>query len=51
MMIHIRILVLGYEVVTISVELPTPVEQLDAVDDAFDAEVKEHWSALKRWFR
>ena len=50
-MIHVRFTVLGYEVAAIHVELPTPAEQLDAVDDAVDGEIREHWSALKRWFR
>ena len=50
-MIHVRVTVLGYEVAAIHVELPTPAEQLDAVDDAIDGEVAEHWAAFKRWWR
>jgi len=50
-MIVIRLFILGYQVVVIDVQLPTPAEQLDAVDDAVDGEIREHWSALKRWLR
>ena len=49
MVIHVR--VFGVEVITIDVDLPTPAQTLDAVDDAVDGEVAEHWQAVKRWFR
>jgi hypothetical protein len=50
-MIHIRFDFLGFEWAAIHIDLPTPAEQLDAVDDAVDAEIGEHWSAFKRWWR
>ena len=50
-MIVIRLFILGYQVVVIDVQLPTPAEQLDAVDDAVDTQISEHWAAFKRWWR
>ena len=50
-MIHVRFTVLGFEWAGITIELPTPAEQVDAIDDAVDGEIAEHWAALKRWWR
>ena len=49
--IHIRFTLFGYQVAGIDIELPTPAEQLDAVDDAVDTQISEHWAAFKRWWR
>jgi hypothetical protein len=49
--IHVRFTLLGYPIAGIDIDLPTPAEQVDAVDDAVDAQISEHWAAFKRWLR